>query len=98
MLATKNVVPTSSPISAFLVDETQLVSTYEGLLTFDFLPIHLRRVHLFPDASLRSSLIGNEIFTDARHHVIYDSKSVAVIIDLSGITLLHGERDPSSKL
>ncbi len=92
-----NVLPTSSPISALLSDGTNLFSTHEGLLAFDFLPLSSRRVHLFPDSSLRASLIGIGIFTDAGFKVIYDSLSVQVI-NSSGIVMLQGSRDPSSKL
>jgi hypothetical protein len=83
--------PTSSPISALLSDGTNLFSTHEGLLAFDFLPLSSRRVHLFPDSSLRASLIGIGIFTDAGFKVIYDSLSVQVIIS-SGIVMLQGTR------
>lgn len=89
--------PTISPITAFLSNGTQLISTHEGLLNLDFLPLSSRHVHIFADASLNSSLIGIGIFTDAGFRVIYDSSSVQVV-NAAGDILLHGTRDLTSKL
>jgi hypothetical protein len=92
-----NVHPTIAPVSALLSDGSLLWSTHEGYLALDFLPLQSREVHLYPDSSLRSSLIGIGIFTDAGFKVIYDSSSVQVV-DSSGAILLHGDRDTNSKL
>ena len=92
-----NVVPTTSPVSAILTDGTTLLSTHEGYLLLDFLPINSRHVHIFPDTSMRSSLIGIGIFTDAGFKVVYDFLTV-LVIDSSGNVVLIGDRDASSKL
>ncbi len=92
-----HVIPTTSPVSALLPNGSSLFSTHEGILNLDFLPLSSRRVHIFSDSSLSSSLIGIGIFTDAGFQVIYDSLSVQVV-NSKGDILLHGDRDSSSKL
>jgi hypothetical protein len=66
-------------------------------LNFDFIPLEFRRVQIFKDSSLRSSMLGIGIFTDAGLLVIYDSDSVQVVTR-AGEVMLRGTRDPITKL
>ena len=88
--------PSSNPISVQLPDRSILISTHVGTLNLSFLPEASRRVHIFQDNALHSSLLGIGIFTDAGFRVIYDASSVNVLAP-SGQILLHGTRDPGTK-